>query len=290
MAYHKKATDEELVDAYNELKSVWKVGERFGMCGQSVHERLVKIGIDTSQNLFTEDDYEMLRMYYCLYRDAGKLKELADKMGRDKTTICGKARALGLTDKNHAAPWAAVWKNAPAEACRPIFDDLKKSRLNAKEFCKKRGYGLSAFTKRMKELFPKEWETMVETKAGRGRLYKKGRDFEYRVKRDMEKKGYTVVRSYASKTPADLTAVRDGQAVFVQCKLHNFYHVNEWNTFIDYCANAGALPVFATRSEDGSTISYYIITGKKDGSRKKQPMVDVDVNAPIEEWPKCAVS
>lgn len=277
MAYRKKATDEQIAESYFRTKSVWKTAKELGMCGQSVHERLVKMGVDTSANPFTEDDYDTLRKYYALYRDAGKLQELADMMGRDKTTICGKARSLGLTDRNRKAPWMSVWKDAPDEACRPIFEQLKKSRLSVKEFCNKHDYGLSCFTRRMKELYPKEWDAMCEAKAGRGRLYKKGRDFEYRVKRAMEREGYTVVRSYASRTPADLTAVKDGQAVFVQCKLHDFYHVEEWNTFVDYCANAKAIPIFATRSKDGSAIDYFLITGKKDGSRKKQPMVRFDM-------------
>ena len=277
MAYPKKATDEQLIDSYNRTKSVWETAKEFCMCGQSVHERLQKLGVTEPQNVFTEEDYQKLRDCYVIYRDAGKLQELADEMGRHKTTICGKAKVLGLTNPKHGAPWASVWKNAPEEACRPIFENLKKSRLSVKEFCVKNNYGVSAFTKRMKELFPKEWDTMCESKAGKGRLYKKGRDFEYRVKRNMEKCGYTVVRSYASRTPADLTATKDGKAVFVQCKLHDFYHVDEWNTFVDYCANAGVDPIFATRSKDGSGIDYFLITDKKDGSRRRQPMVAYDI-------------
>lgn len=283
MAYNRKATDEQIVEAYMRAKSVWKAAEELGMCGQSVHERLQKIGVDTSANLFTEKDYDKLRECYVVYRDAGMLDELAREMGRDKTTICGKAKMLGLTNKNCERKYLRVWKDAPEAVCRPIFESLKKSRLTVKEFCQKNGYGKSGFERRMKELFPEEWASMAEAKAGKNRLYKKGRDFEYRVKRDMERAGYTVVRSYASKTPADLTAVRDGRAVFVQCKLHDFYHVEEWNTFVDYCSAAGVLPIFATRGKDGSGISYFIITGKKDGSRKKQPMEPFDITREVDE-------
>ena len=40
MKSSQKATDQQILDAYNKVHNVWKVGELLGMCGQSVHERL----------------------------------------------------------------------------------------------------------------------------------------------------------------------------------------------------------------------------------------------------------
>src|SRR5690348_2401057 len=56
-----KASDEQIVSAYAELNNVWKVAERFGMCGQSVHERLTKAGIIEKINVFTDDDMAFLK-------------------------------------------------------------------------------------------------------------------------------------------------------------------------------------------------------------------------------------
>ena len=50
-----------------------------------------------------------------------------------------------------------------------------------------------------------------------GANYKRGRTFEYRAKRDLERRGYVVVRSAGSRTPADLVAGREGQVLLVQC-------------------------------------------------------------------------
>ena len=269
-----KATNEQLIESYKKTKSVWKTAKEFGMCGQSVHERLQKLGATNPINVFTKEDYKILEERYVIYRDSGQLQTLADELGRTKQFICRKAKDLGLTDKNSPKVSLRVWKDAPESVCRPIFEKLKKSKLSIKEFCVKHNYGQSGLEKRMKELFPKEWKTMAEAKAGRNRLYKKGRDFEYRVKRQLEGFGYTFIRSYASKTPADLTAIKNGVPLFVQCKLHSFYDVKEWNGFVDYCKNAGAMPIFATRSKDGSKVDYFLITDKKDGTKKKQPMVD----------------
>lgn len=68
-----KHTDEEIRDAYERTGSVWKAADELGMCGQSVHERLVKMGADTSQNVFTEEDEKYLAERYVLYRDAAQL-------------------------------------------------------------------------------------------------------------------------------------------------------------------------------------------------------------------------
>lgn len=48
--------------------------------------------------------------------------------------------------------------------------------------------------------------------------YKKGRQFEYRVKRDLEQKGYFVIRSAGSHSPFDLIAFSQEGVLFIQCK------------------------------------------------------------------------
>lgn len=49
--------------------------------------------------------------------------------------------------------------------------------------------------------------------------YRKGRNFEYRVKQDYEKQGYTVVRSSGSHGAYDLVCLHpSGQTLLIQCK------------------------------------------------------------------------
>lgn len=93
-----KATDEEIRTLYEELKSVWKVGDRLGMCGQSVQERLARMKIPRKNKRFSEEEKDVLRREYLKYRDANDLDALAKKMCRTKPFICRQARKLGLTD------------------------------------------------------------------------------------------------------------------------------------------------------------------------------------------------
>jgi Holliday junction resolvase len=48
----------------------------------------------------------------------------------------------------------------------------------------------------------------VKRKISKNTAYKKGRQFEYRVKKHFEKLGYYVKRSYASKGAEDLIAIK----------------------------------------------------------------------------------
>lgn len=93
-----KATDRELIREYEKIGSVWKVAEIFGMCGQSVHERLKKLKIQLKYKPFSKDEENRLKKEYLKYRDAGRLAALALKMGRTKQFICRQAKEIGLTD------------------------------------------------------------------------------------------------------------------------------------------------------------------------------------------------
>lgn len=88
-----------IVEKYNELHNVWKVGEYFGISGQRVHSFLTKIGKINKMRVFTLEEKERLLREYAYYRKRGELKILAKEMGRTEQYISRHARALGLTSK-----------------------------------------------------------------------------------------------------------------------------------------------------------------------------------------------
>jgi len=93
-----KASTKDLVKAYKRLGSVWKVASEFGMCGQAVHERLVRAGVNNHINVFTKEDDERLLLKYNDHLKNGSLDDLAKEFGRTKNFLCRQARRLGLTD------------------------------------------------------------------------------------------------------------------------------------------------------------------------------------------------
>ena len=104
-----------------------------------------------------------------------------------------------------------------------------------------------------------------------GNNYGNGARFERACKEDLERNGYAVVRSAGSHSPADLVAMRRGRVTLgVQCKRNGRLYPREWNEFLDWCVNAGIAPILAEKVRGG--IRYHLITGRKDGSGRRQPM------------------
>ncbi len=111
MASNQKATDQQISDAYAQTGSIWSTASILGMCGQSVHERLIKLGLQKPINRFSASDINMLEARYQIAADAGQLSDLAAEMGRTKQFICRQAQRLGLTDQSRARPYIS-------ETCR----------------------------------------------------------------------------------------------------------------------------------------------------------------------------
>lgn len=102
--------------------------------------------------------------------------------------------------------------------------------------------------------------------------YKSGADFERLCKAALESEGYACVRSAGSHSPADIIAMRAGETpVAVQCKRDGRLDPAEWNGFLEWCEQAGALPVMAEKVRGG--IRWHEIKGRKTG-RGSQPMED----------------
>lgn len=272
MPTNKKATDEQVIAAYEKHRSVWKAARELGMCGQSVHERLQKLGVDTKANTFTEDDIEYLSEHYIVYRDLGQLQTLADEMGRDKTTICTKARELGLTDENRHVAYLKRWKDMPESAMISIWDAFKRSRKGVNEFCRSHHYNVQSFHDAMNHHFPDEYDDVVASKRPKSRQYARGRDFEYAVRDDMKRHGYLALRSPASKSPVDVYCIKVGELIFIQCKLHGALYKSEWNEFFTFCDSVNATPVMARRPDSGRGVEYFELTDFKDDSRRRSPM------------------
>jgi hypothetical protein len=100
MAYPKQVTDEKLLSVYKETGSLWKTADQLKICGQSVHERLVKLNAITQWRWTEEEDTLLVK----LYEKAGENKTFLDELEvifkRHKSNICRRARKLNLTKKS----------------------------------------------------------------------------------------------------------------------------------------------------------------------------------------------
>lgn len=272
---HRKATDQQLIDSYAVTRSVHATGRLHGMNGASVHERLARLGVTRPANLFSDVERDRLRAEYWIAAETGKLSELAEDMGRTKQFICRQAKLLGLTNKNRAKPYGAVWKYVGEESARIIFEQWKRSPLGLGKYCAKKRYDDLGFSTCMRRHFPDEYEHVIESKQIKQTKYKSGRQFEYRVRDHLKGLGYFALRSPGSRTPIDVLAVRPGVVLFVQCKRNGVLSPKEWNTLFDLCRSCGALPILAS-CPTGRGCTYQEMTARKDQPGKRQPLGQFD--------------
>lgn len=104
--------------------------------------------------------------------------------------------------------------------------------------------------------------------------YATGRAFEYRVKRDLRKRGYYVSRSAGSHGAIDVLGHADGVILMVQCKTDGELPADEWNMLclLAHWARPIAVPLLASKDERGHIV-YARLTGEKVGRSR-----------PCEKW------
>lgn len=101
--------------------------------------------------------------------------------------------------------------------------------------------------------------------------YQRGAAFERRVMRDLEKRGYYVLRSAGSHSAIDVVALDYQVTLGVQAKLDGRCDPEEWNALWDLAATNkldDAL-IASVGPRRGSPIVYSRLTGPKDGVRGK---------------------
>jgi Holliday junction resolvase len=242
MPHIKKATDEEIVQAYRQDNNIWRVAKKLGMCGQSVWERLKKLGELKSMNLFTQEEESLLRENYATYAEKGDLEELAKLLNRTKNFICRKAQELGLTNQGRKKGWLRI----PDKIIKNLFEKYRKSkRFSLNIFCHKNNIAPTTFWHRCKELFPDEWEAVVELHSLKSSKYRLGRALEYRIRDFLRQRGFVVVRTPQSKGPFDLIAIKKGLVLLVQSKRNGQITLNDRNILFELAESIGAKALIA---------------------------------------------
>lgn len=258
--------------------SIYQTAKEFGMCPQSVHERLQKLGqsMEGGGKKWTEDDDKRLLGDYPTYGKDGRLQELAKEMERTPQWISRKARALGLTNPRRPKPWLAVWKDMPESEKAEWCEKYAESKMTATEFCKKNGLDDMMFCRMMKGFVGKgRFYEIVDKNRVNGENWQKGKTFELAVVELLTGLGYNAMRSPLSLTPADVIALKRDRKLFIQCQANNPYiDTSKSNAVFEYANGSDATPVFASRVE--GEIKFWRITGQKDGKSRPgtQPLVE----------------
>lgn len=268
---NRKVDPEKLRAAYDELGNIWKVGERLGVKGQTVYKWIKKLGIAVKKAKYSDSAVARLKAEYNAAADAGKVDELARSMGTTADGLYVKASRMGMGNRSRPRAYWAVWAHLTEEQARNEFEKFKCQSLGLGKYCAANKIDDLGFSKCMKKYFPDEWEHVMEAKQIKQTMYRYGRQFEYRVRDDLKKRGYFCMRSPASRSPVDVMAIKAGTPpLLVQCKRSAALGVGEWNELFDLAVSSGAIPILAS-CPTGRGTHYQRLDGRKDGSRSRQP-------------------
>ena len=138
-------TDEQILIAYNETGSVWKAANKLGISGQTVHRHLQKMGANHRMNTFTAAEEERLKADYAFYRNAGKLKLLAEDMGRTTAFLSRQAKRLGLTS-NENIPHRGKFTELPDAVLRELILECARSNKTIGAWCATKGFSEGGFS------------------------------------------------------------------------------------------------------------------------------------------------
>jgi hypothetical protein len=172
----RKASDFDLIQSYAELKNIWKVAKLYGMCGQSVWERLKRRGIIIDDRWTLEQDGELIKLHQ-QRNPILSLEEIAIQLNRTRVSIASRAHILGITDYKRPKTEEAKSKESAVKKEWHKFNEHPKGMLG-KKLTKEAKDKISLASRKTwrtktKEQIELEIEKRLKTKGERGNLLSK---------------------------------------------------------------------------------------------------------------------
>jgi hypothetical protein len=154
---------DEIVRAYRETGSVWKAAKRLGIGGQSVHERLVRIGYPLASSRWTDEEIDELR---ALLLERLTLSDIATRLGRPYAGVAVKVSRLDLPreykPRNRKPPRGQGYDKATTSK---RLKALQAYEGKFTAFCRANGYAIDMTAQAMQRHFPTEWGAYVASRS-----------------------------------------------------------------------------------------------------------------------------
>jgi len=143
-----------------------------------------------------------------------------------------------------------LWKPlTPYEAMEAVAD-LAASGESFAAYAKRKGYHRSAVAEAVKDENPTLYERLMTEHGGNeaNASRRRGASFESSVKGALERRGYLVIKQYASKSAFDMLAIgRDRPNLLVQAKRDGKLPFSEWNALYALAEEHDVWPVLVQR-------------------------------------------
>jgi 5-methylcytosine-specific restriction endonuclease McrA len=98
MSAHLRVTNDQIIEAYNRTGSIWKAAKSIGIGGQSLHERLVHMGVPMKHRRWTGDEDDEL---ITLLDNRLTVGQIGSQLGRTFAAVACRMNELNLSVKSH---------------------------------------------------------------------------------------------------------------------------------------------------------------------------------------------
>lgn len=158
-----KATNEEIVKAYQETGSVWRAGKKLGMAGQTVHERLQALGIKLQGSHWTEEELEELKKL----ANHLTIAQIANRLGRPYNGVALKISRLGIGNRygNKISKKIPRTGQYNKDKIKEYLEELDETGDKLTKFSKMNGLEVEALTHAIQRFFPEWHEAYSERNA-----------------------------------------------------------------------------------------------------------------------------
>ncbi len=158
-AWNQRVSDEEVVAAYRETGSIWKAAKRLGIAGQSVHERLVRLGHPLAHESWTVEE---LREAQSLAERGLPLGDIALRLGRTYYGVAIKLSRLGIRSQR------ADWRKKPKRGIgltkahvSGFAKKLESGALTVRRLARLEGVAMTPLVDAIQYYEPEAWNRYV---------------------------------------------------------------------------------------------------------------------------------
>ena len=157
--WNKRVTDEEVVAAYKETGSIWKAAKRLGLVGQSVHERLRRLGYPMAHQEWTEEERREARS---LAEQGEPIGHIAARLGRTYWAVALKLSRLGVSSQR--SDWRKKPKHGAGLTKKRVVAFARKlaeGKMTVRRLARMEGVAITPLVDALQYYEPERWQRYV---------------------------------------------------------------------------------------------------------------------------------
>src|SRR5207247_1848341 len=158
--WNKRVTNEEVVAAYKDTGSVWKAAKRLGVCGQSVHERLRRLGHRMTHQTWTVEEVREARS---LASQGEPMAQIASRLGRTYSAVALKLSRLGIGSQHKGWRWKPRRKMILSKGrVAALGRKLERGAATLRRWPPPEGVAITPLVDALQVYEPERWRRYVE--------------------------------------------------------------------------------------------------------------------------------